>query len=266
VNAVDVVGAVLTRVGLVLLALAAIALLVAVHRGRLARRLTDTPALSCAALVEADPLPGRVILAGQARPGAADTLVGPLSGEPCVWYRLDLRLNRPGAKRRPVFRYATPGPVTVDDGTGAIHVSGAAFGRFLWDEDINRGLHVDLVEHTFLDVGQHPEMTERMLAAGIFDLHQIGHRRRAWYELHEMRLVEGKQVTVLGRPRRADGGVLLDARAGDGTAGHDLTRLRRAAWYESRDTGRTARGFGYTGGALLVVGVLLRGLVAVVAH
>jgi len=254
-SAVSTFGAVLTRIGLVLLALAAIAMLVAWQRRRLARRLAQASGVTCGVLGTLDPLPDRVVVSGRAMPGPAGVFAAPVSEQPCVWYRVKLVENRPGAKNRPRTHLASPRPIRVDDSTGTVEVPAKAMDRFLVDDDINRGLHVNLVEHAFLDFGAHPAALHRLIADGLLPVRK--RTAETGYEIHEMRLAPGAPITVLGRPRRSPDGVVIE---GEGTSERDHEWLRAGADADQRETAATARVLAYAGGPLLVVGALVQAL------
>jgi len=192
--------------------------LVGAHRGRLGRRLAKAPRMTCRELAEARFLPRRVIITGRVVQGPAEPLRAPVSNKLCVWYRVDISGHVPGLEvKHFTVRHRAEGMITVQDDTGTVLVSARALDRYIAATDVGNDFTCEVPRHTVPDKKQHKDVCERLRAAGVWD-------RPTSVEglsFHEMRVEAGRELTILGTPRRrgADGWV-LEARQGDGSSGH----------------------------------------------
>jgi hypothetical protein len=249
------VGSVLTRIGLLALAIAAITFLIVRHREALSRALSSTAVLSCAELTDAAGPPRRVIVVGRTGPVSAGPLRAPISGQECVWYRVVLMSGGPGSTDRSRSVYRSSEPFTVTDSTGAVRVAARLVDRYLFEDDLYHGLPVALVEIADLDIGPQPEARDRLTRYGF---HVDGHRRDVC-EIMEFRIPVGRSITVFGQPRRgSDGLVLTTGRGICGVAGQPLDKLRARARYEAKDSRESTRYLAIGAAALLAAGLLLQ--------
>jgi hypothetical protein len=198
------------------------------HGLLLIRRLRAAPRLTCAELARPGRLPRQALVRGTTAPGPAGTFTSPGHRVPCLWYRFavtELAGGEPSAGDafRPsataLARRAESGPVAVADHTGSVlldvdlainHVSG-------------RGIIAEL-----LDDGALPRAGLRWQArsgpagsgsplgnlerAGLLPARARGLVLRKTLLLREQVITAGQPVTVLARPRRRGGQVLLGGR------------------------------------------------------
>lgn len=249
------IGSVAVRLGLLALALGAIAFLITRHRDGLGRALSTTSVLVCAELTQAADPPRSAIVVGRTGPASAGPLRAPISGEECVWYRVVLMSGGPGSSRRQRSVYCSSEPFSVVDSTGAVEVAPKLADRYLFEDDLYHGLPVALVEITALDAGPHPDVRDRLERYGF---HVPGHRKDVC-EISEYRISADQAITVLGRPcRGADGVALTTAWGICGVASPPLDKLRTSALYHAKDVRKITRGVAIGGAALLAAGLLLQ--------
>ncbi|MEV8504886.1 hypothetical protein AB0368_08650 [Actinoplanes sp. NPDC051475] len=249
------IGSVATRIGLLALALGAIAYLITRHRESLRRALSTTPVLGCAELIQTTDPPPRAIVVGRTGPTPTGPLLAPISGKECVWYRVVVMSGGPGASRRHRSVYRSSNPFTVTDPTGAVEVAPRLADRYLFEDDLYHDLPVELVEITSLDAGPHPDVRDRLRQYGF---HVTGHRKDVC-EITEYRIAADQPITVLGRPRRGPNArALTTARGICGVAGPPLDGLRTSAQYHAKDIREITRGVASGGAAFLTAGLLLQ--------
>lgn len=255
-RAIFTVGAALTLPAVGALLLGGALLLISLHREALATAIATAPLVGCGGLGAGAPTPKRVIVTGRVRPGAAGELVGPISGERCVWFRVEVWQNQ--GSRGPRARYQWDGGdhFAVRDATGEIRVAARLVDRHLHEPDINAGIAADLLEWTALPEGKHLDTIARLKAAG------MPIRARRWGDYHritEYRLPADRTITVLGRPQWTDGGAALTRTIGVcGVSDRTVDQLRVAARAAAADTRSLPRVLLYSGAALLAVSLLLR--------
>lgn len=255
-DAIAAAGSVLAQLGVPALAFGGVLFLIAAHRWSLAKVLETTPIVSCADLTAGDEPPRRVIVTGHLRSGPSRTLLAPISGAECVWFRVLVRTNpeRRGPHTR--HQWDSDDQFTVGDGTGEVQVSARLVDRHLHEEDLGHGLAADLLEWTMLPDGRHRETIASLKRAG------MRLRTRRWgdyYGISEFHLPPGRAITVLGRPRRhgrttilTTGGVIC------GVSDRTVDRLRAGARAVVADTRSLPRILLAGGAVLLVVGQLLQ--------
>jgi hypothetical protein len=233
----------------------------------LIRRLRGAPRLTCADLTAVGRLPRRVLVSGMTAPGPAGTLTSPGFRVPCLWYRFAVRQDIPGesASGDP-FRDASAslargnkgGPVAVADGTGSVlldldlainHVSG-------------RGIIAELLDEAALSRSHRAEASsplDNLDRAGLLPGRAHGLVLRKSLTLQEQFIPADRPVTVLGRPRRRGGQVIVGRRGVLSAADPETWVATLAA--DTRSSAALLRFFpigavvGAVGVVLIVIGV-----------
>jgi hypothetical protein len=255
-HTLSTVGSGLTGLGGIALAIGGMLLLIIIHRRALATALDATPVTRCGELTAWADLPRRVIVRGRLRPDPARSLVTPLSGKECVWFRVQVTANpgSEGSRVLPVWESADR--FTVADASGEVQVAARLIGRRLSDNPIDRDFASGLLEWDLLPDGRHKDTIERLKRAG------MPLRTRRWgdrYRIMESWLPADREVTVLGRPRQGAAGTLLTATVGICGISYQTVDQLRANVNSAIAAGRSSLQFLLAGGAaLLAVGLLLR--------
>lgn len=257
--AVQVIGALVGMAGLAAGGVGLSMWLVGAHRGRLASRLRKAPLMTCREVAEAKFLPRRVVIAGRVVEGSTPPLRGPVSGKPCLWYRIHISgLHDPYRETISYsFAHRAEGMIAIKDHTGTVQVSARVLDRYIAIADIGNDHTCEVPEHFTADKKRHREVCERLRAAGLWekpdDVKDLS--------FHEMRVDVGRSITVLGTPRRhgADGWV-LQAHRGDGSSVRDLEKLRADADEELVDLRKIVRPASKAAVVLFAVSAACHGL------
>lgn len=255
-RAIFTAGSALTWPAVGALALGGALLLIALQRQALATAIETTPVVRCGELVAGAALPRRVIVTGRVRPDATGGLQAPISGERCVWYRVEVWQNQGSRGPNARYQWDSGDHFTVGDATGEVRVAARLVDRHLYEQDINAGLAIGLLEWHVLPEGRHKETIARLKSAGM----RI--RTRRWGDHHritEYRLPADRTITVLGRPQwTADGAVLRRVMGACGVSERTVDQLRTAACAVAAETRSLPRVLVYAGAALLTLSLLLR--------
>ncbi|GIF00671.1 hypothetical protein [Paractinoplanes rishiriensis] len=229
-----------------LLAFGGVLQLIGWHRGALARALGTAPPGPPHLMTHT----GRVMIhTGRVRPLAE--LVGPLSGEKCAWFRVDVRQN-PGS-RGPTAHYRWDEPASF--AVGGVEVAARLLDRHLYEEDIHAGLAAGLLKWHDVPEGRCRDEVARLQAAGM----RIRDRRGDFYRITEYRLPVDQPITVLGRPRHTGHGLMLTTGGvACGVSERPVEELRAAARAEAATTRLLPRVLLAAGAVVLVVSLLLR--------
>jgi hypothetical protein len=211
-----VAGVWIVLLGTGLIIVAAVVLAIRWSSLLLIRRLRGAPRLTCAELTSAGRLPRRALVSGMTAPGPAGPLTSPGYLVSCLWYRFAVT-ERPG-EQDPFRDVSTAiahgtrgGPVAIADGTGSVlldvdlainHVSGKGIIAELLDEAALSRAHQ-------ADAGSPMGNLER---AGLLPGRAYGPVLRKPLLLQEQFIPAGHPVTVLGRPRRRGGRVIIGGR------------------------------------------------------
>jgi hypothetical protein len=226
-----VAGVWVVLLGTGLLIVALVVLAIRWHSLLLIRRLRGAARLTCGELAAAGQLPRQVLVSGVTAPGPGGTLTSPGFGVPCLWYRFAVTEPAQGEtgtgdrfsdRSASIARGSGGGPVAVADGTGSVlfdvdlaisHVSGQPIVAELLDEGaLGRGHHAA--------AGSPLGNLER---AGLLPGRAYGPVLRKALLLQEQFIPAGRPVTVLGRPRREGGRVVIGGRG-------VLSAAEPAAW------------------------------------
>ena len=211
-----VAGIWVVLLGTSLIIVAVVALAMRWHSLLLIRRLHSTPRMTCSELSAAARLPRRVLVSGTTAPGPAGSLISPGNRIPCVWYRFAVNElvegvvpgDPFGSAATTLVRRQHDGLIAVDDGTGSVlldvdiavnHVSGKGIIAPLVDD-------AALSRRDRVDAGSPIANLE---AAGLLPRRAYGQVWRKPVQLREELITAASPVTVLGRPRRKDGRVVL---------------------------------------------------------
>jgi hypothetical protein len=233
----------------------------------LIRRLRGASRLTCAELTSTGRLPRRVLVSGVTAPGPAGILTSPAFRVSCLWYRFAVTElvageSAPGGPfnraANSLARRTEGGPVAVTDATGSVlldvdlaidHVSGKGIIAELLDEGALSRAHPG-------DAGSPLGNLER---AGLLPGRARGLMLRKDLRLQEQFIVAGQRVTVLGRPRRQGGRVIIGRRGVLSAADPETWVATLAA--DTRSSAALLRFFpvgvvvGAVGVALIVAGV-----------
>jgi hypothetical protein len=215
-----VTGIWVVLLGTGLLIVALVVLAIRWHSLLLIRRLRGAPRLTCADLAAAGRLPGRVLVSGVTTPGPRGPLTSPGFRVPCLWYRFAVTEAAQGetgtgdpfsSPTASIARGTMGGPVTVADGTGSV----------LLDVDLaishgpGKGIIAELLDEAELGRGQHADAGSalgHLERAGLLPGRAYGTVLRKPVRLQEQFIPAGRPVTVLGRPRRTSGGIVIGRR------------------------------------------------------
>ena len=195
---------------------AVVALAMRWHGLLLIRRLRAAPRMTCSELAAAVGLPRRVLVSGTTAPGPAGTVTSPGHRIACLWYRFAVNEVVEGGVSGDPFGSAattlvrrTHGDlIAVDDGTGSVlldvdialnHVSGTGIvARLLDDAELSQTVRADA-----------GSPIANLETAGLLPRRAYGLVLRKPVQLREELITADQPVTVLGRPRRKDGRVVL---------------------------------------------------------
>jgi hypothetical protein len=249
------VGEVLTQVSVLPVLLGG--LLVAIRGQRLAlvRVLGRTPVVACSALGGGGGLPRRVVVVGRVRAGADGELVAPVSGRPSVWWRVRVETNPGSESPGPHYTWQSGDRFTVADATGEVQVAARLIDRQLADRDIDAGVAAGLLDWETLPDGRQHKTLTMLRDVGL----EVRTRRLDSYRIEEFSLAPGREITVLGRPRR-EGQVTVLARTVGvcGVSEQPVPALLDGARAAVKNIGRLPLVLLCVGLALLVAGSALR--------
>jgi hypothetical protein len=192
------------------------------HRfARLSRR-------TCAALAAARRAAGRVAVSGVTAPGPAGMLTAPLSGKPCVWYRVNVGHTSESADSRDdVTSWSrTAGhPTAVDDGTGRVLLSRWLLDRAL-DGDSPGLVKRSLATRDPIEVAQHLAVLQARGLLPARKLDELARYDELW--VAEAVVRAGREVVAVGLPwGNRHGKMLVPHPLGTyGVSRDDLGRLR----------------------------------------
>lgn len=236
-----VIGGICAVIGGLFLFVTPIVLVVAFAEHRRSRRLKLAPVVSCGELNQAGKLPRRVLVRGVLRSGAGGPVIAPLTGEPCAWYQLEIRED-PVSEEDPLnITTRASSTVYLDDGTGWVALSDDMLGTFFWDTELRRGAAHGHYGTAHADGEELRPALARLRA--VCPAPFGPNTSLDGISVRELHYRDGTAVTVLARPRRSAGGVLLAAGRGDGSSFRDIKELRREA------TGERGEYLGFAGGA-----------------
>jgi hypothetical protein len=173
-------------------------------------RLRRTRSLTVTACADAGGT-GRATVAvrGWIGPGPLRVVTAPLSGQPCVWWRIQVDRMEPsdgGEVRRGHVDHHLAAPFALVDGTGAVLVDGPVA------EDLPAG--GPLLAVTRSGTGTVLGDRERLLTLGLVDERFADGRGGAWLRAREVILPAGAAATVVAQPRHGPGGTVLVRRPG----------------------------------------------------
>ncbi|WP_327006949.1 hypothetical protein OHA72_06485 [Dactylosporangium sp. NBC_01737] len=248
------IGAVLIHFGLGAGLLGGLLVAIAAHREALAKALDAAPVVGCGTLATMSATPNQVVIAGRIRHEPTGTVVAPISGAECAWYRVKVAINPESETPGPVYQWDSCDWFTVADDSGEVRVAARLVDRRLHDEDIVAGLAVGLLEWEKLPDGRHPKTLTMLRDAGL----DVRSRQADRHRIQEFRLPTDRQITVLGRPSRDGPATLLTKAAICGVSDRPVEDLRAAAHATVMDMGTFPHILLYTAGSLLVSGLLLR--------
>jgi hypothetical protein len=233
------IGVVVAGLGSLLLLASAISSALGLTEWVSSRRFVRTPVMTCQELASVPRLPRRVLVTGRVRTGPAGPVTAPLSGGTGPWYSVQVRTVIEDEGTRSSVR-SFPDVLTLEDGTGRVLLAGGALRTMLLDDDARTGITRGHFGGRYATDDELPALLPRLAALGL-----SVDRRRALsgdVTVYELRCHDAAPVTVLARPRRTGGGVMLAARSGDGSSVRSVQDLRRHTTGEAGDTLHTAGG------------------------
>jgi hypothetical protein len=187
---------------------------------------------SCAELAATSPVLGRVAVSGVTAPGPAGMLTAPLSGKPCVWYRVNVGWTSDGEHGPDdvtAWSRVEGNPTAVDDGTGRVLVS-----RWLLDRSVDGEDEPGLVKRSLstrepVEVDAHLEL---LRARGVLPARKLAELARydeRWVAEGVVRA--GRDVVAVGfRWRSRHGPMLVPHPLGtSGMSRKSLATLRERA-------------------------------------
>jgi hypothetical protein len=227
----------------------------AAHRLRLSRRLRRAVPMTCRELAATDRAPGMVVLTGRVQPGPTGQLSAPVTGSPCLWWRVDETHSYQQEGRTYTTDAAThraEATVELRDDTGSILLDGRVFDRFIAVYDIDNPTAFQVATHDIVKGrrGGRGRLLARLRDLGMCD---YADDPPATFTFHEMRVEQYRKVTVLGTPVRHEDGWRLSTSRGGGSSVWDLATLRTDAAREAASLRRVTRAFALCSGALLAV-------------
>lgn len=169
--------------------------------------------------------PGRrlCVVEGRSLP-AAQPLVAPLSGEPCVWYFSEVveRVTSDGPSTVLVWEAGGTMPFAVHDKSGSVLVDGSLVHPDHRSKRIGHSPPVRRVVDEDVSSARDSTHLQGLVARGV--LSQKSFERRWWssslgWSVREYVLPVGEQIHVQGRPELRAGRLVL----GDGRRGHLVT-------------------------------------------
>jgi hypothetical protein len=192
-------------------------------------------------------LPRRVVVRGATTTGPAGPLRAPLSGTPCVWYRLQLwrsdeRITETtNVSDSYLWQYATADTVVIDDGGGPVLVSAALLARPL--TDTTKGSMEQVPDGTAVVAGNDRAWYRRdARVAALVDNGMLAERLPATerstlkFTMTEEIVRPDRMVTVVGRPRRSGRDVTLVRGHGPVDGATDLTVEELHTYYGASAT------------------------------
>jgi hypothetical protein len=227
----------------------------AARRRGLGRRLRRAVPVTCRELAAMTRAPALVVVTGRVQPGPTGQLTGPVTGGPCLWWRVDETHAYQQEGRTytsDAVTHRAEATVELRDDTGSVLLDGRVFDRFIAVYDIDNPTGFRVATHDFVEGrrGGRRALLARLRDLGICD---FTGDPPATFTFHEMRVEQHRKVTVLGAPVRHGHGWWLTAQRGGGSSVEDLATLCADADREAAGLSRFARSFALCSGALLAI-------------
>jgi hypothetical protein len=202
--------------GLLLLFVGLMAAVSSVFESLRTRQTAGLVVIPCAeAAHDRHPAGTRVAVRGRTAPAWSGLLRAPVSGELCVWWRVQVhRIDdiEDGTRRVPLLKPAATVPFLVTDPSGSVCVDGVvAEGEMRRDRWLSGPL-LDVTTHR-RSLGRSLTGLETLVEMGAVDPRTLRPTRATrCFEVHETVLRAGVAATVVGHVARRDGVVVLGRR------------------------------------------------------
>jgi hypothetical protein len=268
--------------GGMLIVVSVVMLVFTLNSNRMLKALQRSPVLTCAELLTGRP-PHRVIVRGKAQALPGRSLIGPVSGRDCVWYRLsatyEYRLET-RMVRGQLWSYSTSARLSLSDGTGTVEMSEKLLDKTLRPDDFRydnmllfKRYHSDPPTQKQLasktrrrkngEVRHSRAVIEELIEAGTdhVDGFKLDPARKVW--LKEELIVPDQQMVVLAVPAPEGSGIRLHAPIGGGMAGasaRSLDEVRSGTAADAAESGALSPQFLKWGTVTFTVGLAALGL------
>jgi hypothetical protein len=242
-------------IGAMLLFLAiGLVLLLGIGDRQTAKTLLTLPVSRCASLTNPRVrLPRSAAIRG--RP--VETVLAPLSKQPCAWYRVSViqTIERGGDEADEwiyLWTHQSDSGLMINDGTGTVQLS----PELLHQELRHPGSSRPVTRSPWTDANGAGVAT--LEALGLIPIGEYSDPRRKNVWVQETIVAAGSPITAIGVPRREGDGAVLEPWLGfSGVTMSSFEELRRRKVDESRDTWSMSRGMATWGIVLSGIGWIL---------